>query len=178
VSDPFVIAFAAPSGTGKTTLICALVEELKARGRRVGAIKSHAHRVELDKPGKDTHRMRTAGSETTALVSRDQIAVFRDSSANEARLEDIVAVFFRDLEIVLAEGFRGHGYPTVVVRRSGVEIRTWEWPADVVAVVSDTPHDGVPLFGLDDVGAIADFVCHLSAGRADAGMREIREQMR
>jgi molybdopterin-guanine dinucleotide biosynthesis protein MobB len=161
-AGPKVIAFAAPSGTGKTTLICSLIEQLRADGQRVGAIKSDAHRVELDTPGKDTHRMRKSGSEATALVSRDQIAFFRDAPGRELPLDQIVALFFSDLDFVLAEGFRSHGHPTLVVRRSGVEMEGWQWPSNVAAVVSDTPHEGLPVFALDDVSGIAAFLRDLS----------------
>ena len=166
---PTVVSFAAPSGTGKTTLVTKLIAELKARGRRVGAIKSDAHRVELDKPGKDTFRMREAGAETTALVSRDQIAVFRDGPGSEIPLGEIVDVFFRDQEIVLAEGFRRHGFPTVVVSRAAVSREGWDWPVQVAAIVSDEPFDHARRFELDDVAAIADWIEALDreSGRAD-----------
>jgi molybdopterin-guanine dinucleotide biosynthesis protein MobB len=159
-TGPRLVAFAAPSGTGKTTLICSLIEELRAQGLRVGAIKSDAHRVELDTPGKDTHRMRKSGSLATALVSRDQIAFFRDGPGRDLPLEEIVALFFRDLDLVIAEGFRSHRCPTLVVRRSGVSMEGWQWPGDVVAIVSDTPEmpGDLPRFALDDVAGIARFL--------------------
>jgi molybdopterin-guanine dinucleotide biosynthesis protein MobB len=157
-TNPKLVAFAAPSGTGKTTLIERVIAHLESSGLRVGAIKSDAHRVELDTPGKDTHRMRASGAATTALVSKDQIAVFRDSPGPEFRLEDIVALFFADMDIVLAEGFRSHGHPTIVVHRDGTDMRDWEWPANVVAVASDVAFDGVTHLPLGDVPAIADFV--------------------
>ena len=162
MTRPTVVSFAAPSGTGKTTLVTKLIAELKARGRRVGAIKSDAHRVELDKPGKDTFRMREAGAETTALVSRDQIAVFRDlpgdAGSAEIPLGEIVDVFFREQEIVLAEGFRRHGFPTVVISRGAVSREGWDRPARIAAVVSDHDSEHPVHFGLDDVGAIADWL--------------------
>ena len=110
VSPGKVISFAAPSGTGKTTLICSLIEPLKALGLRVATVKSDAHRVQLDTPGKDTHRMREAGSDVTALVSRDQVAIFRDSPAEPVDLAKIIDLFFADVDIVLAEGFRSRGH--------------------------------------------------------------------
>ena len=170
---PVVIAFAAPSGTGKTTLICRLLEELRERGLHVGAIKSDAHRVQLDTPGKDTHRMRESGARTTALVSRDQIAVFRDAPAPEIRLAEIIALFFSELDVVLAEGFREHGFPTVLVRRSEVTDDDWRRPDHVVAIASDAPTDAPDSFGLDDVTALADHLCahHLGDARKRAAGR-------
>ena len=160
---PAVVAFAAPSGTGKTTLLVKVLEHLKASGQRVGAVKSDAHRVELDKPGKDTHRMRDAGAEVTGLVSQDQIAIFRDAPGPELRLAHMIEVFFSHLDLVLAEGFRSQGYPTIVVCREGVDMKGWEWPSNVVAIVSDAPADDAhPTFAFDDVAGIAAFVRDLA----------------
>jgi molybdopterin-guanine dinucleotide biosynthesis protein MobB len=157
---PPIVAIAAPSGSGKTTLIEALIRKLGERGLRVGAIKSDAHRVELDRPGKDTHRMRSGGAEVTALLARNQVAVFQDAPGRETRLDEIVDLFFPHLDLVLAEGFRSRDLPTIVVRRQGVEARAWQWPSDVIAVATDaggeTPAERLDL---NDVDAIADFVC-------------------
>ena len=170
---PTIVSFAAPSGTGKTTLITRLLAELKGRGHRVGAIKSDAHRVELDTPGKDTHRMRSAGAEVTALVSRDQLAFFRDAPGPEIPLASIVELFFRELDIVLAEGFRQHGHPTIVVRRGAVSTEGWSWPARVVAIASDAPDERAPCFGLDDVAGLSDFIEGLAR---DGARRESRSE--
>lgn len=157
---PAIVAIAAPSGAGKTTLIEALIQRLRARGLRVGAIKSDAHRVELDTPGKDTHRMRESGAEVTALVSRDQIAVFRDAPGPEIPLAGIVQVFFSHLDVVIAEGFRSQDVQTIVVRRKGVSMDGWGWPRDVLAVASDDGgRDGFVTLDLNDPDAIARFVC-------------------
>jgi molybdopterin-guanine dinucleotide biosynthesis protein B len=163
---PQVISFAAPSGTGKTTLICSLIEPLKAHGLRVATVKSDAHRVQLDTPGKDTHRMRESGSLATALVSRDQVAIFRDSPAEPVDLAQIIDLFFADMDVVLAEGFRNHGYPTIVVERTGVSASDWKWPEDVVGYVSDGEHADLPTFGLDDTEAICDFLVAMLSGDA------------
>lgn len=65
-----IIAFAAPSGTGKTTLLEGVIRALVARGNRVAVLKSDAHRVVLDKPGKDSWRFSEAGAASVAVLSR------------------------------------------------------------------------------------------------------------
>ena len=167
-SLPTVVAFAAPSGTGKTTLLTRVIDRLVADGLAVGAVKSDAHRVELDTPGKDTHRMRTSGAATTALVSRDQIAVFRDAPGEPVPLTKLVEVFFADMDLVLAEGFRSHGVPTLVVRREGVSFEGWRWPEQVCAIVGGEPEGELPWFALDDVDGVAAFVKQLRAGEGRA----------
>ena len=54
---PPVVSFVAKSGTGKTTLLEALIPQLKTRGVRVGLLKHHRHPSSFDTPGKDTHRL-------------------------------------------------------------------------------------------------------------------------
>ena len=108
-----------PSGAGKTTLVEALVPALAAHGR-VATVKSIHHDVEVDTPGKDTHRHRTAGadrvvgvtpSQTFSVVPRGK----RDHPAGETGaladvLEDLVAYDF-----VVVEGFGDATLPAVVV---------------------------------------------------------------
>ena len=48
---PVMVAFAAPSGTGKTTFITKLSRALIDRGYAVAAVKHDAHRIELDTEG-------------------------------------------------------------------------------------------------------------------------------
>ena len=48
-----LLAFAAWSGTGKTTLLKKLIPALCARGIRPGLIKHTHHDMDVDKPGKD-----------------------------------------------------------------------------------------------------------------------------
>jgi len=57
-----VIAFAAYSGTGKTTLIEKLVCELEDRGLRLAVIKHDGHKFEIDHEGKDSWRFCQSGS--------------------------------------------------------------------------------------------------------------------
>ena len=50
-----LLAFAAWSGTGKTTLLKKLIPALCARGIRPGLIKHTHHDMDVDKPGKDSY---------------------------------------------------------------------------------------------------------------------------
>ena len=52
-----ILGFAAPSGTGKTTLLTQLIPQLKAHKIRVGLIKHSHHNFQIDKPGKDSKRL-------------------------------------------------------------------------------------------------------------------------
>jgi molybdopterin-guanine dinucleotide biosynthesis protein len=72
---------------------------------------------------------------------------------------------------VLLEGFRSHTYPTIVVRRAGVDMEGWREPANVVAIASDVElEEGATVLALDDTEGIADLVCGLRAGAAHSSV--------
>jgi hypothetical protein len=76
------LAFVAPSGTGKTTLLSAVVEVLARRGLRVAVLKATHHHIALDTPGKDSWRHAEAGAKFVGIVGR---AARRSSSIAAGR---------------------------------------------------------------------------------------------
>lgn len=130
-----MVSFVAPSGTGKTTLVEQVISELTAQGFRVAGVKHDAHRIELDTEGKDSWRMRKAGADTL-LVGANQLAWMSDSTPSPP-LEQLVELFFADADVVIVEGYRSAGLPTVLVQRPEVSDPTWERPdeARIVATV-------------------------------------------
>jgi molybdopterin-guanine dinucleotide biosynthesis protein B len=65
-----VVAIVGSQGSGKTTLIERLIPALRARGLTVSTIKhTHHHHIELDVPGKDSHRHRVAGAAEVIVAS-------------------------------------------------------------------------------------------------------------
>lgn len=132
---PPMVSFVAPSGTGKTTLITGVIADLAARGIAVAAVKHDAHRIELDTEGKDSWRMRQAGADTL-LVGKNQLAWMSDDGTSPP-LEDLVRLFFGDADLIIVEGYRSAGLPTVLVERSEVQDPTWHRPDEdrIVATV-------------------------------------------
>ena len=57
-----LLGFIAPSGTGKTALLTAVIPLLREAGLRVGCIKHTHHPFEIDQPGKDSRLLREAGA--------------------------------------------------------------------------------------------------------------------
>jgi molybdopterin-guanine dinucleotide biosynthesis protein MobB len=161
-----VFSFAAYSGAGKTTLLEKLIRELKARGLRVAAVKHDAHEFDIDKEGKDSWRFARAGADVVAIASGTRAAVMENRPvAFEKLISDIT-----DVDIILAEGYKSGPYPKIALRRAGAgkgegrdfaaELR------DCAAAVSDTPvgAPGIPVFGLEDVAGLADFLCGYVSG--------------
>lgn len=156
------ISFVAKSGTGKTTLLEKVIVELKRRGWRIGALKHDAHRFEIDHPGKDSWRFTAAGADTMLITSPEKLALVKRHPA-PMPMGELLATYFGDMDIVLIEGFKKNGLPTIEVHRAELGpvllCRGEEHDPALVAVASDEPLAlDVPVLDLGDPGAVADFI--------------------
>src|SRR5690606_31813710 len=78
-----ILAIAAWSGTGKTTLLKALIPALCARGIRPGLIKHTHHNMDVDIPGKDSYELRKAGASQTLVASNNRWALMTETPSAE-----------------------------------------------------------------------------------------------
>lgn len=162
LEPPLVMAFVAWSGTGKTTLVEQLVRLAVARGLEVGTLKHDAHRFDIDRPGKDSHRLFTAGSRATLLVADDKLALVRRHEQPPA-VEDLIAAHFASCDLVLVEGWKMSALPRIEVHRPALErpllCREERHDPHLVAVASDGPVAvDVPVLDLNDPERILDFI--------------------
>ena len=100
-----VVGIVGRSGSGKTTLIEKLIPAIHARGLSVSTIKhTHHHHVELDVPGKDSHRHRLAGA-SEVIVASDTGWARIAARPGAASLPELLAQL-RPVDVVLVEGFK------------------------------------------------------------------------
>ena len=153
-----IITIIGKSKSGKTTFLEKLIGELKRRSYRVATIKHHSHAgFDIDKPGKDSWRHAQAGSDHVIIAAPDKIASYRRLQ-RELSLDEIAADV-RDVAIILTEGFKQAGKPTVDILRSEISTTPLSIPQERFALVSDVPLDlGVPRFDPDDVAGIVDLI--------------------
>ena len=155
-AGPYALAFTARSGTGKTTLVEALILELTQRGKRVGAMKHDAHRFTIDKPGKDSARFTAAGAEVMVLVSDETVAMIRQTR-EPASPRDLLKTHFAGLDLVLVEGYMTSDLDKIELHRAATGQPLLGRSSDrddphLIAVASDTPLDvDVPVLDLDDI---------------------------
>ena len=154
-----LVAIVGKSGSGKTTLIEKLIPELKCRGYRVGTIKHHHHTAEIDHEGKDSWRHAQAGADTVVLTSSSKVAVVKAVSS-EPTPEEVRALFFRDVDLILVEGYKTYPLPKIEIFRSAVHERPICTQDDhLIAIVSDSDvRVDVPYFGLEDISTLVDFL--------------------
>jgi len=144
------------SNSGKSTVLVKLVGALKRRGYRVAVIK-HSRGFEVDQPGKDSWRYREVGAGPVVLAGPKQMVLFR-SWEQEWEPEDIARGLY-DVDLVITEGYKLGQRPKIEVFREEISSELICDPEDLLAVVSDSQRNwGVPVFNLEDIEGLANFV--------------------
>ena len=148
---------------GKTTLVERLTAHFTAQGLRVATVKHAHHAFDLDQPGKDTHRHRSAGAGQVLLATATRWALMTElRGAPEPALATLIARL-DPCDIVLIEGFKRDRHPKIEVHRAATGHGLIA-PGDptVRAVASDLALQiDRPVLPLNDIAAIAAFVLAL-----------------
>ncbi|HGF7370874.1 TPA: bifunctional molybdopterin-guanine dinucleotide biosynthesis adaptor protein MobB/molybdopterin molybdotransferase MoeA [Vibrio cholerae] len=158
-----LLGFAAYSGTGKTTLLEALLPKLTAAGLRIGLLKHAHHDFDVDKPGKDSYRLRKAGASQMLIASRNRHALMTETPDAEAEFDYLLTRFDAEkLDMILVEGCKNIAFPKIELHRAEVG-KPWLYPHDenIMAIAADkTVETALPQMHINDLDAIADFVLH------------------
>jgi molybdopterin-guanine dinucleotide biosynthesis adapter protein len=158
---PPIVSIVSKKGSGKTTLLERLIPELRRRGYRTGTVKHDTHGFDIDHEGKDTWRHKQSGAATVVISSPWKLSLIKDVD-HELDLDQIVAAYFSDVDLVLTEGFSRAGKPQVEVFRRTAHAEPLHKkgaPNHLVAVMSDTPVDlDAPNFDIDAVADLADLI--------------------
>ncbi len=146
-----VVCIVGKSKNGKAKLMEVLINELKKRALRVGALKYHKHGdFEMDIEGKDTWKYAKAGADTVAISSSVKFAVIKKVNG-EIGIDELCERYFADNDVVLADGFTLSDKPRIIVADSAEDIEIFKRECEVLAVV-----DGRS--GINDAAAIANRV--------------------
>lgn len=158
-----LLAIAAWSGTGKTTLLKKLIPALCAAGIRPGLIKHTHHDMDVDKPGKDSYELRKAGAAQTIVASSQRWALMTETP-EEPEIDLSYLVNRMDaslLDLVLVEGFKHEPVAKMMLFREGSGHTQDELVLDehVIAIASNIPLDvEAPVLDLNDLDAIVAFI--------------------
>ncbi len=157
---PPIISVVGRSDAGKTTFLEKLIPALKARGLRIAVVKHDSHGFEMDRPGKDTWRLRQAGADAVMISSPHQMALIRSGLEQEMALDALAELVDGSVDLVLTEGYKsGNKMKVEVSRRVVADGELLCGPEELLAVVSDGPRPvAVPLFDLEDAAGVADLL--------------------
>jgi molybdopterin-guanine dinucleotide biosynthesis protein B len=161
-----VIAFVGSSGAGKTTLMELLIALFKERGLRVSTVKHTHHSVEIDHHGKDTWRMKKAGSFEVVLVSDSEMSLQRTFEQNShMTVHEVIAQMYEGVDWVFVEGFKSSDLLKVEVIRPKEGLMNPFFLSDdfVVAIAYSEATDlplatSLPVLPLDNPDIIADWL--------------------
>ena len=150
---------------GKTTLVVDLVRELRRREVRVATIKHTHHEHELDTPGKDSHKHRTAGAAAVGIVSRGMSAVFwedtteHDDDRQYARFESILSA----CDLILVEGDAHAQAPKIEVWRAACKTEPLanDDPTIRAVITNDPINVAAKVLARSDISLIADWITQL-----------------
>ncbi len=160
-----IIGITGWKNSGKTTLTEKLVAELVLRGYRIATVKHAHHEFDIDHEGRDSFRHRKAGASEVAVVSSRRWALIHELDGETEPPLDAVIAKMAPCDLIVVEGYKREGHPKIEIRREGAKDATPLAPGDpsIMAIASDTKLDAetLPVFPLNDVAAIANFVCGL-----------------
>ncbi len=156
-----LLGFAAFSGTGKTTLLEALLPVIKKQGIRVAVLKHAHHDFDLDTPGKDSYRLRKAGADQMLVASGQRHVLFTETPQQEESFEYLLNMFDHSkLDLILVEGCKSLSFDKIELHREAVG-KPWLYQDDsnIIAIAADTKVDSkLPQMDINDINTIAQFV--------------------
>ncbi|MBU1343130.1 MAG: molybdopterin-guanine dinucleotide biosynthesis protein B [Proteobacteria bacterium] len=151
------------AGCGKTTLIVDLVKALVQKNIRVGTIKHSAHIHELDKPGKDSFRHRTAGAAPVTMVTGQMSAIYLPRTEDTCP-EKLLETYYKDVDIVLIEGWISGPFQKIEVWRESMgEAPLFTGIENVKALVSNdiVQETDLPIFPRSNIDQLVNFIITL-----------------
>ncbi|CAH6884515.1 Molybdopterin molybdenumtransferase [Vibrio chagasii] len=156
-----LLGFAAYSGTGKTTVLEALLPLLTNAGLKVGVLKHAHHDFDVDKPGKDSYRLRKAGANQMLISSRNRHVMMTETPEAEADFDYLLTRFDTNtLDLILVEGCKNIAFPKIELHRDEVG-KPWLYPNDdnIIAIAADSKVESdLPQMAIADLEAIRDFI--------------------
>lgn len=147
------------SGTGKTTLLEKLIPALRQANIRVGLIKHSHHNVDVDKKGKDSHRLRTAGANPTMIVCEERWALMTETPEQAVDFAQLIANFDQtEIDLILVEGFKYEPIPKIQLHRKEIERPLPELDEWTIATATDYPLERENVLDINNEAQIAAFI--------------------
>lgn len=144
------------SGSGKTELICRLLDWLVRQGLKVAVLK-HTHHQDPGDRGKDTWRFRQAGAQVVALAAPGLLQVSQ-AFPEEPPLPMVLESLSPEVDLILVEGYKSSPLPKIVVLNLATQERLPDLTQVIALVGPVSAAVAVPVFQPGDVAAIGGFI--------------------
>ncbi len=161
---PYILGIcAANSGSGKTFVIERLIPELKKRGYSVSAIKHAHHNFDIDKPGKDSFKIRESGAKQTLIFNAGRSALITENGKKDFDLNKALEQINQPTDIILVEGLKTMLIPKIEIYREKISNGSlYNKDKNIIGVISDVGIKcDIPSFDFIEMDKITEFIIAL-----------------
>ena len=161
---PYILGIcAANSGSGKTYVIENLIPELKKRGYSSSAIKHAHHNFDIDKPGKDSFKIRESGAKQTLIFNAGRSALITENKKNDFDLNKALEQINQPTDIILVEGLKTMPIPKIEIYRKKISNESlYIRDNNIIGVISDVGIKcDIPCFDFIKMDKITEFIITL-----------------
>ena len=152
------------SGSGKTDLICRLIEAFRKKNVSVGSIKHTHHNFEIDKEGKDSFKHISSGSEEVILYNEKKYAMVSNFLKEKISFSEIIKKFSDSIDLILVEGLKNLEIKKIEVCRTTLnkDLLCLN-DRHIKGIVCDQPNKeiintGLPYFKFNETTKILNFI--------------------
>lgn len=156
LQKPFIFCVGGIKNSGKTRLLCNLLEAMKERNCQCAVIKHDGHDCFSDKEGTDTFLFSKKGASSTAVFSDSRFMLSSNSKTDENLLIEKIKELNANLDYIIIEGLKDSSFPKVEVLREGVSEKSL-CSAPLICIASDfeyTANKQIPNLKSDDADKI------------------------
>tara|TARA_B100001057_G_scaffold342562_1_gene343484 strand:- start:288 stop:806 length:519 start_codon:yes stop_codon:yes gene_type:complete len=153
------------SGSGKTDVICRLINFLTRKEIKISSIKHTHHNISVDKRGKDSFQHRESGAKEVIVGGKQNWALIHNGEKDENNtLDDLLEKFSSEVDLVLVEGFKKSKIPKIEVYNSNLKkIPISLSDENTLAIIYDKidkkiVNSTLPKFNFNDTERIAKFI--------------------
>jgi molybdopterin-guanine dinucleotide biosynthesis protein B len=146
---PCIVSVTGLKKSGKTTVVAALISELRSRGKRVSSVKKMEHAtLSLDQEGTDTRVHAEAGAEVVVALLAGETVRF-ERVTKQASIQSVAPLFPRGTDLLVCEGIADHALARLIV----VCLRSRDEWEETLAVRGITPDAVLAVSGVAAAGA-------------------------
>ncbi|MHB9111158.1 MAG: molybdopterin-guanine dinucleotide biosynthesis protein B [Thermoleophilia bacterium] len=169
--SPPMVCFVGKKNSGKTTFLEKLVRELISRKLNVAYIKHDVHGFEMDREGTDTWRLTQAGA-NSVMISSPMAMASLEKVREEKTLDELARRVDGTADIIVVEGFKCASADKLEISRTARSDSLACSEDELLGVISDREDaaSGLPVFAIDDIPGVADFLADqydLDTGQED-----------
>lgn len=158
-----IIAISGIKNSGKTVLITKLIPYIKNKGYKVATIKHDGHDFDCDVKNTDTYKHLSSGANATAIFSKNKYMII---NKKENQNEDILLEHFKEMDIILLEGFKYSDYPKIEIIRKGISTESVCDIGTILAIATDIDIKigNINIVDINDVETIGNIIISHTMG--------------